>query len=102
MLNFNKNELINETLDSYYETFHHTLDTSDFVPEEFNEKIRKYIFKNMKKHFKKIDKEDRIFQRKLIKAEKLEKKLLRKKNKKKKKSKFMLWLSSLFKKKVIK
>ena len=49
MINFNKNKLINITLDKYYDTFAHTLDTSDFVPEKFNKKICKYIFKNMKK-----------------------------------------------------
>ena len=48
MINFNKNDLINTTLDRYYDTFAHTLDTSDFVPEKFNKKIAKYIFKNMK------------------------------------------------------
>ena len=69
MINFNKNDLINITLDRYYDTFAHTLDTSDFVPEKFNKKIAKYIFKNMKKAFKRIDKEDRKYQRKLRKEE---------------------------------
>lgn len=62
MINFNKNKLINETLDKYYETFSHTLDTADYVPEKFNVKIGKYIFKNMKKAFRRIDREDRIYQ----------------------------------------
>ena len=63
MLNYNKNKLINRTLDEYYATFSHMLDTSDYVPEKYNEKIGKYIFKNMKKSFKLINQEDRIFQR---------------------------------------
>ena len=63
MINFNKNKLINSVLTNFYNTFALTLDTSDFVPEKYNEKISKYIFKNMKKAFKKIDKEDRAFQR---------------------------------------
>lgn len=62
-MNFHKNELINSVLDNYYETFSHTLDTAEFVPEKYNQKINKYIFKNMKKAFKKIDREDRIYQR---------------------------------------
>lgn len=62
MINFNKNKLINETLDKYYETFSHTLDTADYVPEKFNIKIGKYIFKNMKKAFRRIDREDRKYQ----------------------------------------
>ena len=57
MINYNKNKLINQTLDKYYDTFSHMLDTCDYVPEKYNEKIGKYIFKNMKKHFKLIDKE---------------------------------------------
>lgn len=69
MINFNKNDLINTTLDRYYDTFAHTLDTSDFVSEKFNKKIAKYIFKNMKKAFRRIDKEDRKYQRKLRKEE---------------------------------
>ncbi len=62
MLNYNKNKLINKCLVTYYETFAHTLDTCDYVPEKYNLKILKYIFKNMKRQFRKIDKEDRIYQ----------------------------------------
>ena len=71
MINYNKNKLINKTLDKYYETFSHTLDTSDFVPEKFNIKIGKYIFKNMRKALRLIDKEDRIYQRELRRKLKL-------------------------------
>jgi len=63
MINYNKNKLINETLDKFYETFSHTLDTADYVPEKFNTKICKYIFKNMKRAFRKIDKEDKKYQK---------------------------------------
>lgn len=73
MINYNKNKLINKTLDEYYNTFSHTLDTCDFVPEKFNDKISKYIFKNMKKTFSKIDKEDKNFQKNLKKQEKMRK-----------------------------
>ena len=67
MINYNKNKLINKTLDKYYETFSHMLDTNDYVEERYNLKIGKYIFKNLKKTFKLVDKEDRIYQRKLRK-----------------------------------
>ena len=43
MINYNKNKLINKTLDEYYATFAHTLDTADFVPERYNKKICKYL-----------------------------------------------------------
>lgn len=65
MINFNKNKLINKTLDEYYNTFSHTLDTADYVPEKFNKKIHKYIYKNMKKAFSKLDREDYKYQKDL-------------------------------------
>lgn len=93
MINYNKNKLINQTLDKYYDTFSHMLDTSDFVPEKYNSKIGKYIFKNMKRHFKLIDKEDRKFQRKFrkkIKEQEKQAQKLEKANKpKKEKWKFL-------------
>lgn len=64
-MNFNKNKLINAVLRNYYNTFSFTLDTSDFVPQKFNKKIHNYIYKNMKKKFKEIDKEDKKFQKEL-------------------------------------
>lgn len=67
MLNFHKNELINATLVEFYKTFEHTLDTVDYVPEKYNAKICAYIFKNMKKAFRKIDRVDRVYQRQLRK-----------------------------------
>lgn len=81
MINYNKNKLINECLNKYYETFSHTLDTADFVPERYNDKINAYIFKNMKRAFKRIDKADKQFQKEFRKKEKLKMKQ-RKANKK--------------------
>lgn len=82
MINYNKNKLINECLIKYYETFSHTLDTADFVPEKYNDKINAYIFKNMKRAFKRIDKADKQFQKEFRKKDKLKMKQ-RKSNKKK-------------------
>ncbi len=70
MINYNKNKLINECLIKYYETFSHTLDTADYVPEKYNAKILAYIFKNMKRQFKKIDREDKRYQKKLAARQK--------------------------------
>lgn len=70
MINYNKNKLINECLCKYYETFAHTLDTADYVPEKYNNKILAYIFKNMKKQFKKIDREDKRYQKQLVARQK--------------------------------
>ena len=74
MINYNKNKLINQALDKYYDTFAHMLDTTEYVPQSYNDKIGKYIFKNMKKHFKLINKEDRKYQRKFKKEMKAMKK----------------------------
>ena len=69
MLNYNKNKLINECPTKYYETFSHTLDTADYVPDKFNDKILNYIYKNMRKTFKRIDREDKKCQRQFVKEE---------------------------------
>ena len=71
MINYNKNKLINTCLETYYATFAQTLDTADFVPEKYNKKILAYIFKNMKRQFRKIDREDRRYQRVMRKRKKL-------------------------------
>lgn len=70
MINYYKNELINECLIKYYETFAQTLDTADYVPEKFNDKILKYIFKNLRKQFRRLDKEDKCYQAALQAKEK--------------------------------
>jgi len=68
MINYNKNKLINKCLVKYYETFAHTLDTADYVPEKYNKRILAYIFKNMKRQFRKLNREDRKYQREWNKA----------------------------------
>ena len=71
MINYNKNKLINTCLATYYETFACTLDTADFVPEKYNKKILEYIFKNLKRQFKRIDKADKQYQKELARKERL-------------------------------
>ena len=70
MINYHKNELINQCLQTFYATFAMTLDTADFVPVAYNKRILRYIFKNMRKAFKRIDREDRQYQKELAKKEK--------------------------------
>ena len=69
MINYNKNKLINTCLGKYYETFALTLDTADFVPEKYNKKILAYIFKNMKRQFRRLDRADAQYQRAVRKKE---------------------------------
>lgn len=71
MINYNKNNLINTCLEKYYETFSRTLDTADFVPEKYNKKILAYIFKNMRRQFKRIDKADKSYQKDVAKKERI-------------------------------
>lgn len=94
MINYNKNKLINRALDEYYNTFSHTLDTADFVPDRFTKKIHKYIFKNMKKALKKVDKEDRKYQKEQLKLIKLKAKQAKPP---KQKHSLFNWLKRLFK-----
>ena len=54
-MDFYKNKLINKTLQQYYNTFSKTLDTGDFTPEKFNQKIHKYTYKNLAQKFKEIE-----------------------------------------------
>ena len=62
-INYNKNKLIDTCLETYYGTFARTLDTADFVPEKYNKKILAYIFKNMKRQFRRLDRADAQYQR---------------------------------------
>lgn len=62
-MNFEKNDLLNETLDRYFETWQHTQDTADFVDEKYLKKIDRYIFKNLKKQFSRIDVYSLLIQR---------------------------------------
>lgn len=80
MINYDKNKLINECLVRYYETFAHTLDTADYVPEKYNKKIIAYIFKNMKRQFRKIDRENRRKQRELARKARAKAKAKKKSN----------------------
>lgn len=68
-INYNKNKLINTCLETHYGTFARTLDTADFVPEKYNKKILAYIFKNMKRQFRRLDKADGQYQRAVRKKE---------------------------------
>lgn len=74
MPDFHKNDLIDETLERYYETFKCTLDTLDFVPAKTNTYILKYIDKNLRKTFRRVNKEERMYQKEIKSAEKEERK----------------------------
>ena len=56
-------------------------DTAEYVPEKYNKKIHKFIYKNMRKAFRIINREDRKFQRSLRKENKNNLKINKKRKK---------------------
>lgn len=71
MITYKKYDLIKECLSNYYSTCAYTLDTLDFVPAKYNDKIVAYLFKVLKKKFKKINREDRKREKALLKLIKM-------------------------------
>ena len=98
-MEFKKNELINAVLDEYYNTFSKTLDTSDYVPQKYNKKIIRYIYKNLKKKFKCVNKEYRKFVKTEKKKNKKILRLERKRKIKRKIKKFFTYLKTIFRRK---
>lgn len=78
MIDYKDNDLIDECLERFYETFELTLDTADYVPEKYNNKILAYIFKCMKKQFGKIERECRIYQKEQKARELMKKRAVKK------------------------
>ena len=68
-MNYQEAEFLKECLAKYYKVFAGTLDTEDYVPEEYNKKIRKYVFTRMKKAIRRACAGNREFQRELLKKE---------------------------------
>lgn len=54
-MEFIKNDLINETIDVFIDTWSHLKDTPDIIDEKYLKKIDKFIFKNLKKKFNEIN-----------------------------------------------
>ena len=74
MIDYNKYDLMKECLAETFDVYKETLDVGDYVPETYLKKIYKWIYKNMKKKQRKIDGDDRKYQRqlkKLIKSGKI-------------------------------
>lgn len=69
-MNFNKNDLMDEVNTRFFDSFCCTLDVADYVPACYLAKVEQYIFKNMRKAWKKIDREDKHYQCELKRKEK--------------------------------
>ena len=70
MINFNKNDIMDAVNSRFFESFCCTLDVVQYVPQCYLVKVERYIFKNMRRAWKKIDREDRRFQKELKKHDK--------------------------------
>ena len=79
-MNFNKNKLIDKTLKQFYKSYYLTVDTADFVTAKTNQKIYRYIDKNLKNAFQLIDKEDKKYQKRYKRIEKQKSKILKYQN----------------------
>lgn len=54
-MEFKENELIDNVLDSFFETWSHTVDVVDFVPKKYLDKVDKDIFLKLKKKMKEVE-----------------------------------------------
>lgn len=54
-MNFKKNDVINDILVNYYNTFRLTLNTANYVPAKVNGKIIEFISKNLFKKLREVD-----------------------------------------------
>lgn len=67
MIDYNKYELMKECLRETFDVYKETMDVGDYVPVSHLNKTFNWILKNMKKKQRKINKEDRKYQRQLKK-----------------------------------
>lgn len=65
MIDYYKNELMNEWQIKSYQSFGLTMDVLDYVPAKYLKKIHKSIYKCMKQQKRRIDGENRAYQRTL-------------------------------------
>lgn len=94
-MDYYKNKLMKRLFNEYYDVFSCTLDTAEYVPEKYNEKIYKMIFVSMKKQFKQLVKETKVHDKQI--KQKLKQKAQEEKVKKDKpRSKLALLISRLF------
>lgn len=61
-VNYNENDLLDELHARFFQSFALTLDTADYVPDKYIDKVYKRIYKAQKKQYKKIGKTDKAYQ----------------------------------------
>lgn len=68
-MNFNMNDLMDAVNIRFFDSFCHTLDVRDYVPERYLVQTEQFIFKCMRKAWKKIAREDKRYQKELKRKE---------------------------------
>ena len=61
-INYNEIDLLDELHARFFQSYAVTLDTADYVPQKYLDKVCKRIYKSQKKMYKKIGKTDKAYQ----------------------------------------
>lgn len=62
-INYNENDLLDELHKRCFQSFALTLDTADFVPQNYIDKVYKRIYKVQKKQYKKLGRTNKEYQK---------------------------------------
>lgn len=64
--NYNEPKMLITWEKKYCKAFEAMLDTADYVPEKYRDKIIRYVFKRMKKALRRVDAGNRSYQKGLL------------------------------------
>lgn len=62
-INYNKNDLLDELHERFFMSYAKTLDTADYVPQSYIDKVYKQIYKAQKAMYKLIGKRNKEYQK---------------------------------------
>ena len=62
-INYNKNDLLDELHARFFQSYSLTLDTADYIPQTYIQKVYKQLYKAQKAMYRKIGKTDKDYQK---------------------------------------
>lgn len=62
-INYNKNDLLDELHARFFQSYALTLDTADYIPKSYIDKVYKQLYKAQKAMYRKIGKTDKDYQK---------------------------------------
>ncbi len=62
-INYNKNDLLDELHARFFQSYSLTLDTADYIPQKYIDKVYKELYKSQKAQYRKIGKTDKDYQK---------------------------------------